>query len=450
MHSLSVVVLGGGLSGVATAFALARAGWRDIVVVERAPKLGGLAGSFERDGHFYPLGYHHILHRDRTLLYFLDALGVLGNVRWRPVRMFFRLPTGLYDLGSLAGFLRFPLPFTDKVRFVRLMLKAFRKDDWSEWHGRSAAELIDAWGGPRVREALFEPLCRLKFELPCDEVSAAWLGARLHFREGSSALGYIPGTNWTTILCDGLTRRLTEMGVRLRLRTTVVALETRSDHVTAAVLDDGERVPGALFVSTIPAEVYLTLLPEDTTPHLASIRYTALVSVVCATRQVVTPDFYWMNLASMDRAACGIFMLNSLNPTIGAPGDTCINFVTHLLGRDRAFFTLPQDQLIAAYRADFREIFGFELTPFWVNVARVPMYSPVFRSSYRNPPVRSTTWRNVYFAGNYRTFPSVASTGTALTSGLVAADRLLQDHSQRTDLLDAVAALPLPSPRLNR
>ena len=51
------------------------------------------------------------------------------------------------------------------------------------------------------------------------------------------------------------------------------------------------------------------------TPYLASIRYTALVSVVCASRQRVSPDFYWMNLASPDHAACGIFMLNSLTLT---------------------------------------------------------------------------------------------------------------------------------------
>jgi hypothetical protein len=96
--------------------------------------------------------------------------------------------------------------------------------------------------------------------------------------------------------------------------------------------------------------------------------------------------------------------------------------------------------LISRYLADFREIFGFELTPFWTNVARIPMYSPVFRRSYRNPPVRSHTWRNVYFAGNCRTFPSAASTDTALASGLVAARSILEDHSQHTDLPDVVAA----------
>jgi hypothetical protein len=49
------------------------------------------------------------------------------------------------------------------------------------------------------------------------------------------------------------------------------------------------------------------------------------------------------------------------------------------------------------------------------------MYSPVFLRGYRNPPVRSESWPNVFFAGNYRTFPSIASTGTALQSGLDAA-----------------------------
>ena len=110
--------------------------------------------------------------------------------------------------------------------------------------------------------------------------------------------------------------------------------------------------------------------------------------------------------------------------------------------RRRENVLLPEDELLAAYLEDFRQIFGVALSPFWVNVARIPMYSPVFDRRYRNPPVRSTTWRNVYFAGNYRTFPSVASTGTALASGLEAGRAVLEDHARGTDVPDAVA---LPS-----
>ena len=109
---------------MAAAYTLARAGLSDVSLVESGGTLGGLAGSFEREGHFYPLGYHHILHRDRTLLFFLDLIGALGDVRWRRIRMLFQLGREAYDLGSLRGFLRFPMRASDKARFVRLMLAA--------------------------------------------------------------------------------------------------------------------------------------------------------------------------------------------------------------------------------------------------------------------------------------------------------------------------------------
>lgn len=445
MGNPSVVVLGGGLSGVATAYTLARAGWRDITILERGAELGGLAGSFEREGHFYPLGYHHILHRDRTLLWFLDEIGALPLVRWRKIRMFFRVQGRLYDLGSPGGFLRFPMALTDKLRFVRLMLKSFNKSDWSDWQDRSAVDLIDGWGGPGVREAIFEKLSRLKFDLPCSDVSGAWLGARLHFREGSAPLGFIPGANWTKTLCDGVTRLIEERGVNIRVRTSVSRLHTREGRVVAAELNDGSRVEGDLFVSTIPTEVFTRLIERDDTPDLASIRYTALISVVCATHQRVGPDFYWMNLASLDRTACGIFLLNSLNPTIGAPGDSCVNFVTHIHDRDRAFFKQSDNELMDGYRRDFREVFGFDIDPFWTNIARVPMYSPIFHRGFRNPPLHSATWKNLYFAGNYRTFPSIASTGTALSSGLDAGQAMLADHGGETDLVARVRGYRLRS-----
>lgn len=440
-----MVVLGGGLSGVAAAYTLARAGVREVTIVERGERLGGLAGSFEQDGHFYPLGYHHILHRDRALLFFLQRIGALPDVRWRKVRMLFRLGDRLHDLGSPSGFLGFPMALRDKLRFVRLMLMAFSRSDWSEWQDRSAAELVDTWSGPGVREALFEPLTRLKFELPCDRVSGAWLGARLHFREGSAPLGYIPQANWTKVLCDGVTRLLEEEGVRVRLGTSVARLHARDGRIREAELDGGERLGADLFVSTLPTETYKRLVPTDATPQLDSIRYSALISVICAARRPVEPDFYWMNLASPGHTACGIFLLSSLNPSIGRPGDSCVNFVTHLNSRDRPLFSVPDSELLERYLADFRTIFGYDLDPFWSHVARVPMYSPVFTRSFRNPPVRSATWRNVYFAGNYRTFPSIVSTGTALGSGVETGREILADHGASTDLADAIRAFRLPS-----
>ena len=154
MKGSSAVVLGGGLAGMAAAYSLARAGFGEVTLVERSPELGGLAGTFERGGHFYPLAYHHILHRDRTLLYFLERIGALPSVRWRKIRLLFHLDETLWDLAHPLDFLRFPMSAADKLRFVRLMLRAFRKRDWSDWQDRNAAELLDRWAGPGVRSAV--------------------------------------------------------------------------------------------------------------------------------------------------------------------------------------------------------------------------------------------------------------------------------------------------------
>jgi protoporphyrinogen oxidase len=378
-----------------------------------------------------------------VLHFFLDRIGALSTVRWRRVRMLFHLDDRFYDLGSVRGFLGFPMSLRDKAGFVRLMLKAFGKRDWPEWEDRSAAELVDTYAGAGARTALFERLTRLKFELPCDEVSGAWLGARLYYREGSAPLGYIPGTSWTKVLCDGVTRLLVERGVKVRLNVSVNRLTVAGGRVREAELSTGERVGGDVFVSTVPTEVYVRLVGGDRTAEVERMRYSALISMVCATRQPVHPRAYWINLASLDRTACGVFLLSELNPTIGGPGETCVNFVTHLRGRDRPLFRATDDELLSRYRDDFRAVFGFELEPFWTQVTRVPMYSPVFGRSYRNPPARSASWENVYFAGNYRTFPSIVSTGTALGSGLETAEVMLRDLGMRSTLSATASAFRL-------
>jgi protoporphyrinogen oxidase len=439
----SVIVLGGGLSGMAAAYALARAGHRQVTVIERDQRLGGLAASFERGGHVYPLGYHHILHRDRTLLYFLDHLGVLPRVRWRRVRMLFERGDRLYDLAHPVDFLRFPLPMADKLRFVRLMAHAFIKRDWRSWNDRSAAQLIDRYASPAVREALFEPLTRLKFQLPCQEISAAWLGARLHYREGSAPLGYIPETNWTTALCDGMTALLAQAGVTVRAGRRVARLLAGADRIHAVELDDGTRLGADLFVSALPLETYAALAPDDLNPELRSIRYTALLSAICATDQKMPRPFYWMNLSSLRHSACGLFALSALNPTIGQPGETCLNFVTHLR-RDDPMFQEPEAQILGRYRADFQDLFGFKLKEKWMRLVRVPLYSPVFGAGYRNPPVRSPRYQNLFFTGNYRVHPSVASTGTALGSGLETASAILATRGARCRIAGEVARFRPP------
>src|SRR2546426_2744336 len=59
MNKDPVVVLGGGVAGLAAAYYLARDGW-PVTVVEKAAALGGLCGSFQSHGFTLDHGPHKL------------------------------------------------------------------------------------------------------------------------------------------------------------------------------------------------------------------------------------------------------------------------------------------------------------------------------------------------------------------------------------------------------
>ena len=436
MSQHSVVVLGGGLSGLAAADTLARESGFEVTVLEAGPFLGGLAGSFREAGCDYPIGYHHVLARDRALRFFLDEAGLAAQLAWGRAAMLVEHAGELLDLSCPTQFLRVPLRARDRLRFALLMLGAGRLR-LPRGGDPGAAALLDRLCGTSVREQLFEPLTQLKFGRSCGELSARWLVERLRYRESTEALGYLPGVNWTTPLCAHLVAQCSERGCRLEKGTPVVELESDGGRVLAAITAGGERHEAEFFVSSLPPPVYLELLP-DQTPSLQSIEYTGLLSLLagCDSSPV---DAYWINLSSRQHAACAVFDLNALNPTLGGGGH-CLNYVTHVSDRTHPLWQKSDAEIVEAYREDHQRLFGCELSPRWTRLMRVPYYSPMFSRHYRNPPDRSESFENVFFTGTYCTHPSVASTGTALGSGVRTAVTLIRTLGLASDRMEQIRA----------
>jgi protoporphyrinogen oxidase len=85
MTSTDAIVLGAGPAGLGAGLALARAGAR-VVVLEAAPRPGGLCVTLSRDGFAYDLGGHIPFVRDEARVRWLRAL-LDGRLHWvdRPV-----------------------------------------------------------------------------------------------------------------------------------------------------------------------------------------------------------------------------------------------------------------------------------------------------------------------------------------------------------------------------
>ena len=77
---LDVLVVGAGISGLATAFHLRRAGL-SVEVIDPATKPGGVIGSVRRDGLLYETGPNSALDTTPRIGELLEAAGVKGEMR---------------------------------------------------------------------------------------------------------------------------------------------------------------------------------------------------------------------------------------------------------------------------------------------------------------------------------------------------------------------------------
>src|SRR4026207_365941 len=106
MERKRVVIIGGGLAGLAASYDLARAGHQGVVP-EARPALGGPASSFRLEGHPIERFYHFICRSDRDLLTLVDELGLGGKLHWRHTHTAFYYNSRYYPFGSPPDLLRF-------------------------------------------------------------------------------------------------------------------------------------------------------------------------------------------------------------------------------------------------------------------------------------------------------------------------------------------------------
>ena len=150
-----VVVLGGGVAGLASGYYLTRAGF-PVTVVERAPVLGGLCGSFQSNGFTLDHGPHKLYSVVPGILDEIRALlgdRLIEHKKKNRIRLLGRYLDYPLGLGNL-------LPLLGPVRAARLGLGYAGAVAGGLLGGepRTYEEYILRRFGRGVYELVFEPL----------------------------------------------------------------------------------------------------------------------------------------------------------------------------------------------------------------------------------------------------------------------------------------------------
>lgn len=290
-----VIVIGGGFAGIAAACRLAGDGRRPLLL-ERAPRLGGRAGSFFSRDRDESLDYgQHVLMRCCTAsIGFLLRIGAGRAVRFQPTlsipivwpkgRTVLRsspMPGVLHLAPSLLRYR--PLPVRDRLRAVRagtaLILRRARADvpftEWLKNRGQSG----------RSVELLWDPICVAALNAPARAVgvrAARKVFRDAFFRPDGADVGFF--TVPLAEVFDAARRYIEDRGGAVRASTAVESFTIERESVRGVVLSTGETIESEAVVSAVPPADLARLVPDDgpLAPLLAKasrLRWSPIVDV---------------------------------------------------------------------------------------------------------------------------------------------------------------------------
>jgi phytoene dehydrogenase-like protein len=255
-----VIIVGGGLAGLAAGAYLARAG-RQVTILEKGRRPGGRAQTRERDGYFFNLG-PHALFAGGPGASVLRELGVpFSGTTPPPRRIHLELAQQFYGLpGDVPTLLKTrALSFSEKMTFARLMTQ-LPKVEPDSIAALSAQEWVEQLtSSPRLRQLMLTLIRVASYVTGSRELSAAVALEQLQLVLGDN-VRYLDG-GWQTLV-DGLRRQVEGAGGRIESGIRVTTISEEMDGVSLW-LAGGRRLEAAAAVLAVSPLAAQRLLPAN-------------------------------------------------------------------------------------------------------------------------------------------------------------------------------------------
>ncbi len=409
-----IAIIGGGISGLASAYFLARQGLRPIVL-EASDRLGGLATHFEHDGVALDRWYHVMLDTDADLRALIDELGLRERLVWSETGMGFYLGGHLYGFNTPLDVLRFgALPMVDRLRtglgaayVTRGVRDGLPLDD----------QPVDVWlrriFGPRVFAQIWMPLLRAKFGDRYAQVPAYWVWNTLtREKNGSQEVkGYLRGGY--QYLSQVLSEAIVRSGGTVRLHSPVTAIEEHAGGID--VESGGARTRYDAVISTLPLPLLARIARGPLAPAvpLPALNYQGVVNAVVLSRRRLE-RFYWTIVVDPRFPFQGVVETTHVIPPEWVGGRHLI-YLMNYCDADSEIYARPDD-LVRRQAADGLCALYPGFTPAdieGVHVFRAPHVEPVWSVGYlRQRPAPRVGDSRLYLCTTAQAYPRVTAWNT--------------------------------------
>lgn len=434
IYADSVVIIGGGFTGLSLAYDLAKKGIK-VTVLESEDQLGGLASSFAINGANVEKFYHHWFTNDRAAMGLIADLGLQDNVLVKPSRTGIYIGNKFFKLSNPIDLLKFkPLSMIGRVRLGLLTLMVRQIKDWKALENKTAAEWLREMCGEEVYTVVWEPLLRGKFGKAAQDVSAVWIWNKLKLRGssrgkgGKEQLAYYSGG--FSALIVKLAEEIRRLGGLVMTNNSVTELRVSDGRITGVV--SGNQLYSAdVVVATPPLPVIANLLErhcsKDYLTKLTSIKYLANICIVLELKRSLSST-YWLNVN--DPGFPFVAVIEHTNfESPESYGGSHVVYLSKYLPEEDELFRMRDNEIVDYTLGHLKRMFP-ELSKEWVfsaKVWRAKCSQPVVSKWYSSVvPKEETEVAGFYINTMAQIYPEDRGTNYAIMQGREMANRFVK------------------------
>lgn len=430
-----VVILGGGLSGLAAAHELCRSG-HHVTLLEKDLDFGGLASSIQIEGQPVERFYHFICRTDSELIQLAEDLGLQVKLHWVPTKTGFYYQEKMYPFGTPFDLLNFsPIPWLQRLRFGIHIVLSRLITDWSRLDKIPAKDWLIANIGRQAYEAIWHPLLRIKFGEYYDQIAAAWIWHRIwrvarsrrtllekemfgYFEQGSSTL------------YAALLQELQENNIELRGGIQVEQILVEDGRVCGVLTSQGTIECDAV-ISTVALPTLDRLVPGQQAPYFQNLRQINYIGVVCLLLSLDRPlgKNFWTNTNDPRIPFNGFIEITQLNQHFKRLGLNLV-YIPYYLATNEPRYSYPDEQVLTEYIQALK-IINPQFSEAWIkewHVFRTPHAQAVCTTGFadRVPDV-NTPITGLFVTDSTQYYPEDRTLSAAIRMGKKAARAFLND-----------------------